>query len=466
MKKGVVIDNTGKWTVVLTPEGEFLKIPSRPDHLEGKEVLFLGTAVETKRMNKLWTNGMFRGLSALTACILLFLVISPLFGNSQAYAAVTIDINPSLELEVDEQAVVIQVSSYNEEGQKLLNEIEWRDKSVSDVTITVIQKAETMGYMNEQEQVIITTTYLHDQKKENITKLLEDTVKADQDVTLVLVEGKKEWHEEAKKQAVSPGTYIVEKKVAQEGIHLGEKNIKKVNLKELPAVHGIKVIEVHGKHDQKPNKVKEVGEKVVQQKTEDHKQEKVKEDKGGENKKVEQGSKQKEQENKQKELANKQKIEEKKQQELANKQRADVKKQQELAEKQKADEKKRIEEANKRKMDEMKQKEKRAKEKIEERNEEKKEEKKERLEELKEKAEERKQQRAEELKEKIEKLKERLEEAEEKLEGKKGKEREKELREWEKKQKENLEKAKEAIRQEIQKKVSEYREQYPSNYDD
>ena len=322
MKKGIVIDSTGKWTVVLTPEGEFLKIPSRPDHLEGKEVLFTGSAAVTTRRNKGWTKNMFRGLSALAACILLFLVISPFFGTSQAYAAVTIDINPSLELEVDEEAIVIQVNSFNEAGQKLLGEIEWKDKPLQIVTVAVIEKAETMGYMNEQEQVIITTTYLREEGKENITKLIEDTVNTDQNLTFVLVEGNKQWHEEAKEQKIPPGSYIVEKKVAQEGIQLKEKNIKKVNLKELPAVQGIKVIKVDGKEKKIPGKALQ---------KEENKQQNMEVKKQQQNLKKEERKQEKEQEKLEKEQAKQEKQQEKKerQQEKKEKQQEKKEKQQE-----------------------------------------------------------------------------------------------------------------------------------------
>lgn len=258
------MESNDKWTVVLTPEGEFMKIPSHPHHLEGKEVSFrVSATVAMPKKKKSWTPPVIRGVAFAAACLLLLVMVFPFFGGSQAYAAVTFDINPSLELEVDEQAKVIEAIPFNEEAQKLLDTVEWKGLTLSEVTLDIIEQAEQMGYMNEERQVLITTTYL-DEEKENITLILEEaTSHADQELTVVIVEGKKQWHEEAKEKQVPPGAYMLVKQAKEQGIELKEKEWQANQIEELPPVKGVTIIHPKGS---KADKAKEIDKEKEEKK--------------------------------------------------------------------------------------------------------------------------------------------------------------------------------------------------------
>lgn len=261
--------SNGEWTVVLTPEGEFMKIPSHPHHLEGMEVSFrVSATVATPKKKKAWNPPVIRGVAFAAACLLLLVMVFPFFGGSQAYAAVTFDINPSLELEVDEHAKVIEATAFNEEAQKLLDTVEWKGLSLSEVALDIIEQAEQMGYMNAERQVLITTTYLGEEKEEeeeeeDITLILEEaTSQADQELTVVIVEGNKKWHNEAKKKNVPPGAYMLVKQAEEQGIELNEKEWQANRIEELPPVKGVTVIHPKGsKSVKEKHQDKEKGEK-------------------------------------------------------------------------------------------------------------------------------------------------------------------------------------------------------------
>lgn len=275
------MESNGKWTVVLTPEGEFMKIPSHPHHLEGKEVSFRISETEAKQKKKRsWTPPLMRGVALTAACLLFLVTIFPFFGGSEAYAAVTFDINPSLELEVDEQATVIAATPFNEEAKKLLDTVQWKGQSLSEVTLDIIEQAEQMGYMNEERQVLITATYLEEEEmekvketeKENITQILEEaTAQADQELTVVIVEGSKEWHEEAKQKQVPPGAYMLVKQAEEQGIELKEKEWQANPIEELPPVEGVTIIHPKGQKDKDKDQVK-AKQEDKQEKKEEKKQ--------------------------------------------------------------------------------------------------------------------------------------------------------------------------------------------------
>jgi hypothetical protein len=257
MQKGVIIEAGSKWTVVLTPAGQFCKVPSKPQYTEGMEISFsIPVSVPAFSAKKLMTKRFLRSFSLVAACLLLIVMIYPFFSGNQAYAAVTIDINPSIELDVDKQANVIDARALNGDGQKVLETIQWKKQKVTAVTLEIIKAAESNGWMNTQNQVIITTTFYEsksqDQGQQWNTMLEDATSKVDPEVTVVLVDGNKQWFDDAKKQDVAPGSYMVIKQAEQQGISLQIDDIKAGQLSDLPNVSGVKVI--HPKKKPKESK--------------------------------------------------------------------------------------------------------------------------------------------------------------------------------------------------------------------
>ncbi|HJV47451.1 MAG TPA: anti-sigma factor domain-containing protein [Bacillota bacterium] len=253
MQKGVVIEAGKKWSIVLTPDGQFCKVPSQPGYLEGMEISFSipipVSTFSTKRiMSRRWT----RGVSAIAACLLLLVLIFPFFSGSQAYAAVTIDINPSLELDVDQNANVIEIQPLNEDGKKVLEQVQWKKHKLDTVALDIIKAAESNGLMNDQNQVIISTTFYKtesaDQGQQWDSMLENVSDKVDQGVTVILVDGNKKWFEEAKKQSVPPGSYMLVKQAEQQGVNLQVDDIQKGQWDNLPTVNGVKVIHPKKSH--------------------------------------------------------------------------------------------------------------------------------------------------------------------------------------------------------------------------
>ncbi|RKD21738.1 hypothetical protein BEP19_14020 [Ammoniphilus oxalaticus] len=424
MKKGIVMQATDKWTVVITPEGEFIKIPHQPNHLEGVEVLF--SAFETSRQEgkRIWARRLLPAFSIVSACLLFFLIVTPFLGEKETYAAVTIDINPSVEFEINRRTQVIGAEAFNDEGEQLLRNVKWKSQSLGSVTVNVIHQAQMLGYIKDEQQVVITTTYLQEERSENIGQLIEETP-LDQELTVLFVEGDEQWRNEAKSQQRSPGFYILEKKAQQANISMTEQSSHQLNVKELQPVEGFKVLEFHPRNDLAS---------VANKKT----QKQVKEKKKKEELKKEDKKAKKEKERAEKEQAQKEKERSKKEQEKKEKERAE--KEQEKKEKERS----KKEQEKKEKERAEKEQEKKEKERAEKEQEKKEKERAEKEQEKKEK------ERSE--KEQAKKEKERSE----KEQAKKEKERSK--KEQEKKEKERAEKEQEKKEKERSKKEQEKKE--------
>lgn len=243
--------STNNWTVVLTSDGEFIKIPFQPDHREGIEITVLSSGLEqSERQRQKRGRLLLRGTAIIAACLLVFLTAIPFFGQSQSYAAVTIEINPSVELSVDKEGKVIQVDSLTEAGEKLLSEIAWKNKTLPVVTLNIIQQAQLMGYLSERRRVLITTTYLRDERPENIRQMLAENVSLDQELTVVLIEGDAKYREEAREKQISLGLLMLARAMGEEMVQWSDISASDWEAKILPAVQGIEVLRFHREKDQ------------------------------------------------------------------------------------------------------------------------------------------------------------------------------------------------------------------------
>ncbi|WP_164985140.1 anti-sigma factor domain-containing protein [Ammoniphilus sp. CFH 90114] len=269
LNKGIVMESGEKWTVVLTPDGEFVKIPAHPHHLEGKEVFFHPAAVGIPSSRRRRIPRWMSAVSLATACLLLLVMIFPFGSGSTAYAAVTIDINPSIELEVDEDTFVISATSMNDEGQEILSSFEWKNKLLTIVTVNIVQIAEQKGYMNAENQVLITTTYYQEDNEQDLEPILEqvsESVTTENEITFVLVQGKKEWKEEAQQKNIAPGRFMLVKQAEEQGVELTENEVKNGELDRIPPVSGVKVIPPKPKKDKKDKEKDKDKEKAAPEK--------------------------------------------------------------------------------------------------------------------------------------------------------------------------------------------------------
>ncbi len=65
----------------------------------------------------------------MTAIMLFIFIILPVFSNNKAYAYMTIDINPSVEMALNSDYEVIELTPLNDEGKKVVNDIDDWEKT-------------------------------------------------------------------------------------------------------------------------------------------------------------------------------------------------------------------------------------------------------------------------------------------------------------------------------------------------
>lgn len=148
MQKGILLEVEGRTGIVLTPAGEFRRVPlPAGDPVVGDEIPVSETeaGLSPGIRRRAW------GWVAAAAAVLLA-VLSPVgywqWSLGQPAALVMIDINPSLQLTVNGRRQVMDAEGLNADGQAVLEQVEWQRRPVEQVTRAIAAQAIQLGKLN------------------------------------------------------------------------------------------------------------------------------------------------------------------------------------------------------------------------------------------------------------------------------------------------------------------------------
>jgi hypothetical protein len=158
MNRGIVMEMDAAEIIVMTAEGRFAKVPIDQRNCQiGEEILF--TEVKPKTRNSWITVGSFIAVAA--AVLLLLFNLNPgstVVANKKIVAYVSIDINPSVEMGIDENNIVLEIRGLNADGKELIKNIIYTGKHIDLLTEDLLQEAE-MKYLSKGEgDIIISST--------------------------------------------------------------------------------------------------------------------------------------------------------------------------------------------------------------------------------------------------------------------------------------------------------------------
>jgi len=201
------------YVTLLTPDGEFVKTKKPNFPYEIGDEIFVRPSSNRFSM---FSQQVWKGLAVACAVfVLAFVAIFAVPSNETVHAYVTIDINPSLELGINEELEVIEVNAFNEEAKQILEQIpDYLNQNIFDVTEAIFNKSKEFGYVKEQEIVISTffdeSEFEQDkvkELKEGIATLSED-IQKESDVVVEVFDATKTDRISAKDKGLSTGKWI------------------------------------------------------------------------------------------------------------------------------------------------------------------------------------------------------------------------------------------------------------------
>ena len=248
MNKGIVMELSDRSIIVMNPEGRFDKLPRGTRNCEvGEEILY----APVKRRMRVPQMAIASGLAA--AIVLCFVLVSTLTGtvpSGQVVAYVTIDINPSVEIGIDNDEVVQDLIGLNSDGNDLIQTLVYKGKSLEAVTSDILDKAEQGALARGEGDIIISSTIVeqktdvNDQAiaaklKAQVNKHIEQT-HPDQikNYEVTAFAAPQEVRQEAKANGVSAGKYAIYLNAVDNGVKVSLDDIKTVSIHQLAKDNG------------------------------------------------------------------------------------------------------------------------------------------------------------------------------------------------------------------------------------
>ncbi|MBP1966769.1 anti-sigma-I factor RsgI family protein [Paenibacillus aceris] len=248
MNKGIVMEISESSIIVMNPEGRFEKLPRGTRNCEiGEEILF----APVNRRFRVPQIGILSGLAA--AIVLCFVLVSTLTGSvpsDQVVAYVTIDINPSIEIGIDNKEIVQDLNGLNSDGVELISTLQYKGKSLEDVTSDILDRAEQGALAKGEGDIIISSTVVEQKAAVNdeaiATKLKNQVSKHIEQAhpeqvknyEVTAFAAPQEVRQEAKASGVSAGKYAIYLNAVDNGVKVSLDDIKSVSIHQLAKENG------------------------------------------------------------------------------------------------------------------------------------------------------------------------------------------------------------------------------------
>lgn len=214
------MDVNDDYVTMLTPDGEFVKAKHTKTSYEiGEEITCFPIDGRVRSASKprffqvkKWRYAL---ASSLVAILFLSLFI-PFSSRDEVYAYMSIDINPSFEVGLDENLRVISLEALNDEAKKLLESIpDWKNSTLDSITEKIIENSKNSGYLKDGKQVLITTV-VTDSHNTDVDRELEQGIEEIKEeykkekIAVTSITSTVETRKAAKDKGISTGKLLIE----------------------------------------------------------------------------------------------------------------------------------------------------------------------------------------------------------------------------------------------------------------
>ena len=115
---------------------------------------------------------------AMACCLLLFLGASGCYSYFTPVSAISIDINPSVELNINRFDRVINMNGYNKDGEKLADTINVRFLKYSDAIEKILSSEELKPYLIPEHLISVTVAGEDEEQNEKMLENVESATAA------------------------------------------------------------------------------------------------------------------------------------------------------------------------------------------------------------------------------------------------------------------------------------------------
>ncbi len=204
--KGIILEIKEKYSLVLKDDSTVVRIRNKENMEVGDTIFFLEE--DLYELTKSRNNMKNKIIPILTIAAMLVLLVVPMVKNNisgGAYALMSIDVNPSIEFELDKNKNIVNVYGINDDG-KTINLEELKGKTLEE-GIKILETYLSKNYSDSKEG-IVGFTFINKISNDKYENEVKDTVsKGLNNTKFVYLKGTEEDIALAREKGVSLGRY-------------------------------------------------------------------------------------------------------------------------------------------------------------------------------------------------------------------------------------------------------------------
>lgn len=236
--KGILLEKKGNLVTVLTPDGEFRKIQLANIKADIGDEINIPAKDTAKRAIPL--NKFIAAVAFAAVFILLFIpsVITEKNVNTQPVAYLSLDINPSVEMELDQNLKVLTVKSLNQDADEVTKNLSLKGLTAEKAVTLITDQAYKKGFLGkEKENAVFLALTPKDNSmpvsniEEKVKKSAQGTLEKDNLGGLVqTVLTTPAIRQEAMAEGLSPGKYAILLEAINSGLDLTPDDLRKASI--------------------------------------------------------------------------------------------------------------------------------------------------------------------------------------------------------------------------------------------
>ncbi len=220
--------------VVMTRSGEIEKAKIRKKGVIGEEVSYV--PARSIQFSTVYQNKTYSVPLALAMVILLMIPIVPFLSTERVYGTVSFDVNPSVELTVNDSYDVIATNGFNKEGREVLNNIDDKliGESLNSAATLLIEKSEELGYLSSSEIYLSSQLSLSNQDMwgEDYEQWVS-SINEKYSVQFISIFLDDDIINEAKEYSISPTKFLLLKEAEKKGIDIDSSELNNLTVNEI-----------------------------------------------------------------------------------------------------------------------------------------------------------------------------------------------------------------------------------------
>lgn len=153
---------------------------------------------------------------------------------TQAFA-LSVDVNPSIEMTVNRFDKVISAKGINEEGKEVIASVDIKYMNYADAVDCLLEEEKALGYLEEEGTVLVAVACPEKEKAAQVKETI-DTAQAETPQTVVVIHPKEAVVEKAQKEDMSFGKYQAYLDIQEVAPEVTTEEVKNMSVQEIASI--------------------------------------------------------------------------------------------------------------------------------------------------------------------------------------------------------------------------------------